>query len=565
MCQLLSNHMSSLLPGMILEEWIMPAQNVEPCTGSTSMSRRPAALIYTHCLGCAVVMGPYKLPGPPPPPNPLRHFFSALTPEAWQFHENICQYNVALSFTSLGVQIDDSVNRGGGGPPVFKIHGELHHWIGSLLPPHGQPPVYAQLYILDSHEALDHQMKRNSGLDPDVMYCLGGLISKHHRWAHIFRQAHKVFQTSSANQVSLQLTVNQNQDQRGYNLPTSDEVAIVVPGDGTQASSSCDIVLHQKDGSLQQVNEGSVMYECLQYPLFFIYGEDGFHYDLTMSPDASKWLSQVNYVVYHIQQHKHEFSLLLCGGCLFQQYLVDMWVAADQNRLNYLCYHQSEIHATLYQGLTDAIDNNIDLHDVRQRLILPSSYTGGPQYMKQCLQDALTLAHFHRKIDLFITVTCNPNWSEITHELLLGQTAADHPDLCARVFNMKKQAIIEDIYKHGIFGRTVAYVYTIEFQKRGLPHMHILIFLQPEDKIQTPEQVDSVVWVHWPDPQTQPTLFETVKRCMIHTYGDQCLESGKCSKGYLKSFQPHTNVNDEGWSILRDQRDHNQQPVDRSI
>ncbi|KAF9643366.1 hypothetical protein BDM02DRAFT_3065665, partial [Thelephora ganbajun] len=167
-----------------------------------------------------------------------------------------------------------------------------------------------------------------------------------------------------------------------------------------------------------------------------------------------------------------------------------MWAATDQNCLNYLRYHQSEIRATLYQGLADAIDNNIDLHDVGQCLILPSSYTGGPRYMKQCLQDALALARFHRKIDLFITVTCNLNWPEITRELLLGQTAADHPNLCARVFNMKKQAIIEDIYKRGIFGRTVAYVYTIEFQKRGLPHMHILIFLQPEDKIQTPKQVD---------------------------------------------------------------------------
>jgi hypothetical protein len=31
-----------------------------------------------------------------------------------------------------------------------------------------------------------------------------------------------------------------------------------------------DIVLHQRDGPLQRVNEGSAMYESLQYPLFFI-------------------------------------------------------------------------------------------------------------------------------------------------------------------------------------------------------------------------------------------------------------------------------------------------------
>ena len=79
--------------------------------------------------------------------------------------------------------------------------------------------------------------------------------------------------------------------------------------------------------------------------------------------------------------------------------------------------------------------------------------------------------------------------------------------------------------------------------------MHILIFLQPEDKIQTPDQVDSTVWAHWPDPQSQPLLFETVKWCMIHTCGDQCLENGKCSKNYPKPFQPHTSVNDEGYPL----------------
>jgi len=208
--------------------------------GSTNMHP-----LFGMCCGD----GSVKLPAPPPPPDPLRRFFSAPTQEARQFRENIRQYNAALSFTSLGAQVDDSVNRGGGGPPVFKIHGELHHQIGSLLPPHGQPPVYTQLYILDSHEALNYRMQRNSDLDPDVMYRLGGLIFENHRWAQIFKRAHEVFQASSTSRVSLQLTVNQNQDRRRYNLPTSDEVAVVVPGDGTQTSGPRDIVLHRTLGA----------------------------------------------------------------------------------------------------------------------------------------------------------------------------------------------------------------------------------------------------------------------------------------------------------------------------
>ena len=85
--------------------------------------------------------------------------------------------------------------------------------------------------------------------------------------------------------------------------------------------------------------------------------------------------------------------------------------------------------------------------------------------MKQYLQDALALARYHKKIDLFTTMTCNLSQPEITQELLPGQTATDHPDLCARVFNMKKQALIDDLYNNGIFGKTVAYICTIEFQK----------------------------------------------------------------------------------------------------
>lgn len=68
-----------------------------------------------------------------------------------------------------------------------------------------------------------------------------------------------------------------------------------------------------------------------------------------------------------------------------------------------------------------AADRQVDLNELGRRFILPSSYTGGPRYMQQCLQDSLALARFYRKIDLFITVTCNPQWPEIQRELFPGQ------------------------------------------------------------------------------------------------------------------------------------------------
>jgi hypothetical protein len=51
-----------------------------------------------------------------------------------------------FAFTSLGAKIDNGVNKGPG-PYVFKINGQVHHRIRSLLSDEGAAPVYAQLYI----------------------------------------------------------------------------------------------------------------------------------------------------------------------------------------------------------------------------------------------------------------------------------------------------------------------------------------------------------------------------------------------------------------------------------
>jgi hypothetical protein len=94
----------------------------------------------------------------------------------------------------------------------------------------------------------------------------------------------------------------------------------------------------------------------------------------------------------------------------------------------------------------------------------------------QHCQDALTINHHFKSADLFMTVTADPNWPEIQTELLPGQTATDRPDLVPCVFRAKLPAIMDDI-KKGALGVSVAHVFTIKFQKRGLPHMHLIIFL----------------------------------------------------------------------------------------
>jgi hypothetical protein len=97
--------------------------------------------------------------------------------------------------------------------------------------------------------------------------------------------------------------------------------------------------------------------------------------------------------------------------------------------------------------------------------------------MSQLYHDAMAIVRNCGKPDLFITMTCNPRWPEIRDALLPNQTAQDRADIVARVFKLKLDAMCHDLFKSHVFGRVVGRVHVMEFQKRGLPHAHILVIL----------------------------------------------------------------------------------------
>jgi hypothetical protein len=207
-------------------------------------------------------------------------------------------------------------------------------------------------------------------------------------------------------------------------------------------------------------------------------------------------------------------------------------------------------------------DENINLENHGSRIILPSSHMGSERQMNQLFQDSMAICRAFSKPDIFLTMTANPNWPEIQEALLeeesldggrlRKQSSYDRPDIVARVFEQKKNAVIKEI-KNGIFGKVVAHIHTIEFQKRGLPHMHLLIFLDPADKIHDAQDIDSIVSAQLPDPITQPLLYETISTSMLHgpcgsiNPKAPCMVDKKCSKRYPKEFREHTVMNQNGY------------------
>jgi len=121
--------------------------------------------------------------------------------------------------------------------------------------------------------------------------------------------------------------------------------------------------------------------------------------------------------------------------------------------------------------------------NIGHSIILPPSFTGGPRDMRRRYLDDTTLVQKYGKPDNFLTMTCNPAWLEILQELLPGVKAQDTLDLAARIFHAKLMELKHEIVDNKMFGDVAAYIYVIEFQKRGLPHAHFLIFLKPNCKI----------------------------------------------------------------------------------
>jgi hypothetical protein len=84
------------------------------------------------------------------------------------------------------------------------------------------------------------------------------------------------------------------------------------------------------------------------------------------------------------------------------------------------------------------------------------------------------------------------------------------------VFKIKLKELINDIHKKHILGRTITRIYVIEFQKRGLPHAHILIFFAKDFKPHTVEDVNRMISAELPNLETNKLAHETIARCMMH-------------------------------------------------
>jgi hypothetical protein len=100
-------------------------------------------------------------------------------------------------------------------------------------------------------------------------------------------------------------------------------------------------------------------------------------------------------------------------------------------------------------------------------------------------------------------------------------------------------------------------IHVIEFQKRGLPHCHLLLWVDKRDVPTTGEDIDLTICAEIPDKRTHPRLYEIIMSHMIHgpyeaiNKNSPCMDGEKCAKKFPKAFCEETIVNDNGYPTYR--------------
>ncbi|EJD45353.1 helicase [Auricularia subglabra TFB-10046 SS5] len=311
-------------------------------------------------------------------------------------------------------------------------------------------------------------------------------------------------------------------------------------------------------------------WEPLVYPLFFPHGTLGWGRSANaVVGNAGLDDDVVTSQIWHCRARLLREDRFALFGRLTNEYVVDMFTRNIESRLAYIRSSQQAARRE------DAALMGVEVSD-SENVYLPSSFLGSNAWCSEQIADALTIAANCGVPTFFITMTCNPDWPEIRGKLLPGQDWQDAPIVIARVFKQKLAAllkILKTMFPNA--GKVIYRLYAVEFQKRGLPHCHILIKF--ESDCVTAVDIDRVVSAEMPANAQDAEL---VKRFMTHNHPEDQVELPKycrprrtvysrqgeepeqqaCRFGYPKRLQENTTLAFDGRVQHRRRND-----VDRSV
>jgi hypothetical protein len=320
--------------------------------------------------------------------------------------------------------------------------------------------------------------------------------------------------------------LQEDQDPHRYNVPSYNGSSIIPEGAGVVSA----VFIRNPDGSIPQstflvypkysfagnqlnqiMYENNPFCESMCYPMLFPCGESGYHVNIQHAKTDLKKQNRTTareYAAYRMMSRGlgdvprldggFVYADLNCARKLFQHYIVDSFVKAENEDLRFYKKHTAELKVSKYTAVHAYLRKKADEKGAvpGQVFVVPTSHTvihlflslfclyyfiyymnlisnykGSKRYMKEAMEDAVAtlvgLNELHP--DLFITITTNPNCREIQENLRPGEKYTDRPDLVARVFKLKLEVALKHLEE--CFGKQKCRFAVVEYQKRGLCSM----------------------------------------------------------------------------------------------
>ncbi|KAL3105716.1 hypothetical protein niasHT_029001 [Heterodera trifolii] len=257
---------------------------------------------------------------------------------------------------------------------------------------------------------------------------------------------------------------------------------------------------------------------------------------------------------------KYSFHWLWFARRLAEYFTITVLNRIERNELDHLkeIQRKKNYRRILAREYITAMENGLQKWGRNAKLgsvfLMPQTFAGSRQYYQGKYADLMTMVRHLGAPTWFVTFTGNPKWPEISEALRGRENYVHRPDIVCRIFMDKATEFIKDVTERCVLGKVAGWCYSVEHQKRGMPHIHMLLILEKGGRLTTPEQVDEYVSARIPklpqlldqspEANQQRRLWHYVTTMMLHDCNAACLEGSRCRKHFPKPYSDRTELSE---------------------
>ena len=280
--------------------------------------------------------------------------------------------------------------------------------------------------------------------------------------------------------------------------------------------------------------------EELAFPVLFPKGRFGYKAERNIK------LSPVKYFNARLLHYSGRFATNP-EYLFFAQFIIEQKKVSDSINIALKKVHGHALTASQVKSNTEILQNFISQD---QAYLFLRQIPGSPPYWQKFMYEVVAMVKQLGIPTWFMTLSCaDLRWPELFQIISRanGRNMSDeevdalsydekcrlinlNPVITAKHFQYRVETFFTEILLTDVnpIGKIVYYALRIEFQMRGSPHLHALIWtsdcpkLTHDTKEDYIEYVDQHVQAYLPDKDTNPELFELVKKYQTHSHSKTC-------------------------------------------